>query len=51
MDLSIQKPVSVRGSHVAVDVYGEPDGPAIVIIPGVMADSATWAAVARSLSS
>nr|WP_221380047.1 alpha/beta hydrolase [Actinoplanes polyasparticus] len=49
MEQTIQKLVDVEGSWVSVDVYGDPDGPAIVVIPGAMADSATWAAVARQL--
>ena len=45
----IQKRVDVTGSWVSVDVHGEPDGPAIVVVPGVMADAAAWAQVARHL--
>ncbi|WP_198671635.1 alpha/beta fold hydrolase [Desertihabitans aurantiacus] len=39
----------VAGSGATVDVYGEPDGAAIVLVPGVMADAAAWAAVAEQL--
>jgi pimeloyl-ACP methyl ester carboxylesterase len=49
MEQLIQKLVEVDGSWVSVDVHGDPDGPVIVVIPGVMADSAGWAAVARQL--
>jgi len=49
MERSSQKQVAVDGSWVTVDVYGDRDGPAIVMIPGVLADSAAWAGVARHL--
>ncbi|WP_131847777.1 MULTISPECIES: alpha/beta hydrolase [unclassified Curtobacterium] len=49
MEQTTQKQVEVDGSWVTVDVYGEPDGPVIVIIPGVMADAAGWAPVAHHL--
>lgn len=49
MERSIQKRVEVGGSWVTVDVYGDPDGPAIVVIPGVMADAAAWRGVAEHL--
>ncbi|GAA0478973.1 hydrolase [Paractinoplanes deccanensis] len=49
MEQSIQNHVEVDGSWVTVDVYGDPDGPAIVLIPGAMADAAAWAAVAQHL--
>lgn len=49
MERTIQKCIEVDGSFLHVDVYGEPDGPAIVLIPGVMADAAGWADVARHL--
>lgn len=51
MERSIQKKVQVEGSWVTVDIYGDPDGHAIVIIPGVMADAVAWAPVAQSLNS
>lgn len=51
MEQMTQKVVPVLGSHVSVDVYGEPDGPAVVIVPGVMADAAAWGPVARALHS
>lgn len=50
MEQTIQKQIQVDGSWVAVDVYGEEDGPAIILVPGVMADAAGWAEVARQLS-
>ena len=40
MEQAIQKQIQVDGSWVAVDVYGEEDGPAIILVPGVMADAA-----------
>jgi len=49
MERTIQKHVEVDGSWVTVDVYGAANGPAIVVIPGVMADAAGWAAVAHHL--
>jgi pimeloyl-ACP methyl ester carboxylesterase len=30
-------------------VYGDPDGPAIIVVPGVMADAAAWSGVAHRL--
>lgn len=50
MDQTTQKLIPVRNGHLAVDIYGEPDGPAVVVIPGVMADAAAWAPVATALS-
>ncbi|MBK0331528.1 alpha/beta fold hydrolase [Brachybacterium sp. MASK1Z-5] len=49
MDQVNQKCVRFADSWVTVDVYGEDDGSALVLIPGVMADSAAWAEVARGL--
>ncbi|WP_045747408.1 alpha/beta fold hydrolase [Actinoplanes rectilineatus] len=49
MERSIQKYVEVDQGRVTVDVHGEPDQPAIVLIPGAMADAAAWSAVARHL--
>jgi len=49
MERTMQKRVEVDGSWVSVDVYGDVNGPAIVMIPGVMADAAGWAAVAQHL--
>ncbi|WP_217271369.1 alpha/beta fold hydrolase [Frigoribacterium sp. VKM Ac-2836] len=45
----IQNRVPVRGSEIAVDIYGNAEGPTILMIPGVMADAASWAAVAQRL--
>lgn len=45
----MQNKLEVNGSWVTVDFYGEPDGAAIVLIPGVMADAAAWREVARHL--
>jgi len=49
MERTMQKCVQVDGSWVTVDVYGPPDGAAIVVIPGAMADAAGWAEVAQRL--
>lgn len=49
MERTTQKRVEVEDSWVTVDVYGEPNGPTIVVIPGVMADAAGWADVAQRL--
>jgi len=49
MERTFQKSVAVKGSSVSVDVYGAPDGPALVVIPGAMADAAEWGAVAHGL--
>ncbi|MCP2266050.1 alpha/beta fold hydrolase [Promicromonospora thailandica] len=49
MERTIQKLVPVEGSSVSIDVYGEPDAPALVVIPGAMADAAEWGGVARDL--
>lgn len=49
MDRLIQKRVAVEGSSATVDVYGEPDGPAAILIPGVLADAQAWERVAQHL--
>jgi hypothetical protein len=49
MEQTTQKLIPVRGGHLTVDIHGEPDGPALVVIPGVMADAAAWAPVATAL--
>jgi len=49
MERSLQKYVPVGGSWVTADVYGDPDGPAAVLVPGALADAAAWAGVARRL--
>lgn len=46
-----QKWIETDDGPIAVDVHGEPDGPAMVIVPGVMADSAAWGAVAQHVRS
>ena len=38
------------GSWVSVDVYGDPGGAAIVVVPGAMSDAAAWRAVATGLA-
>ncbi|MFF1817755.1 alpha/beta fold hydrolase [Kribbella sp. NPDC058245] len=43
MERTIQKRFAVAGdSWVTVDVYGEPDAPGLVVVPGVMSDAHTW---------
>lgn len=44
-----QQRVTVEGSWVTVDVHGRPDGPALVIVPGVMSDAAEWRPVVSRL--
>lgn len=46
-----QKSIETDDGPIAVDVYGEPDGSAMIIVPGVMADSAAWGAVAQHVRS
>lgn len=45
----IQKQVTVNGSWITVDVYGDADKDAIVLIPGAMSDATAWRHVARHL--
>jgi hypothetical protein len=50
MEQTIQKRLPVGGdSWVTVDVYGEPDAPGLVVVPGVMSDAHTWRHVAGSV--
>ncbi|KOV93765.1 alpha/beta fold hydrolase [Streptomyces sp. NRRL B-3648] len=50
MERTIQKRLSVGGdSWVTVDVYGEPDTPGLVVVPGVMSDAHTWRDVAGAI--
>lgn len=49
MERLLQKRIAVRDSWVAVDVYGDPSGPAIVVIPGAMANAEAWGHFARRL--
>ncbi|MFJ1749571.1 alpha/beta fold hydrolase [Streptomyces sp. NPDC088116] len=50
MERTIQKKLSVGGdSWVTVDVYGEPDAPGLVVVPGVMSDAHTWRRVAGAI--
>ncbi|WP_416961984.1 alpha/beta fold hydrolase [Streptomyces sp. Agncl-13] len=47
MERTIQKRMPVgRGSWVTVDVYGDPDAPGLVVVPGVMSDAYAWSRVA-----
>ncbi|MFD8568772.1 alpha/beta fold hydrolase [Streptomyces sp. NPDC059639] len=50
MEQTIQKKVPVGGdSWVTVDVYGEPDAPGLVVVPGVMSDARAWGRVAGAV--
>ncbi|AHH97419.1 alpha/beta fold hydrolase [Kutzneria albida] len=50
MEQSIQKKLSVgENSWVAVDVYGDPDAPGLVVVPGAMSDAHAWRHVARAV--
>jgi len=50
MERTIQKKLSVGGgSWVTVDVYGEPDAPGLVVVPGVMSDAHAWSRVAGTI--
>jgi pimeloyl-ACP methyl ester carboxylesterase len=50
MEQTIQKRLMVGGnSWVTVDVYGEPDAPGLVVVPGVMSDARTWRHVAHAI--
>lgn len=50
MEQTIQKKVAVgEGSWVTVDVYGEPETPGLIVVPGVMSDAYAWRDVATTL--
>ncbi|MGW2488542.1 alpha/beta fold hydrolase [Streptomyces sp. NPDC001606] len=50
MERTIQKKLPVGGgSWVTVDVYGEPDAPGLVLVPGAMSDAHTWRHVAGAV--
>ncbi|NUQ95229.1 MAG: alpha/beta hydrolase [Streptomyces sp.] len=50
MERAIQKRLPVGGgSWVTVDVYGEPDAPGLVVVPGVMSDAQGWRRVADAI--
>lgn len=54
MERTIQKRLSVGGScgggsWVTVDVYGDPDAPGLVVVPGVMSDAYSWSRVAGAV--
>ncbi|MFK0261888.1 alpha/beta fold hydrolase [Streptomyces angustmyceticus] len=50
MEQTIQKRLTVGGgSWVTVDVYGEPDAPGLVVVPGAMSDARGWRHVATAL--
>ncbi|MEU5282708.1 alpha/beta hydrolase [Streptomyces sp. NPDC020755] len=50
MEQSIRKRFSVAGgSWVTVDVYGEPDAPGLVVVPGAMSDALGWRTVATAV--
>ncbi|MEU6868988.1 alpha/beta hydrolase [Streptomyces sp. NPDC046876] len=51
MERTIQKKIAVSGgSWVTADVYGEPDAPGLVVVPGVMSDAHTWRHVAGAIA-
>lgn len=50
MERSIQKILPVgKHSRVTVDIYGDPDTPGLVILPGVMSDAHAWRHVAQAI--
>ncbi|WP_336049066.1 alpha/beta fold hydrolase [Streptomyces sp. CA2R101] len=50
MEQTIQKRLSVGGgSWVTVEVYGEPDAPGLVVVPGAMSDAHGWRHVAAAV--
>ncbi|WP_097922003.1 alpha/beta fold hydrolase [Streptomyces sp. wa1063] len=50
MEQSIRKRLVVGdGSWITVDVYGEPDVPGLVVVPGAMSDALGWRAVATAV--
>ncbi|MER5888729.1 alpha/beta hydrolase [Streptomyces sp. NPDC001941] len=50
MERTIQKTIPVADdSWVTIDVYGDPDAPGIVVVPGAMSDAHTWRHVATAL--
>ena len=51
MEQMTQKWIETDDGRITVDVYGAPDAAAMIIIPGVMADSAAWATVAQRVTS
>lgn len=51
MEQAIQNSIHVGTSHLSLDVYGDPDAPAIVIVPGALSDAAEWGQVASALRS
>ncbi|MEU5299300.1 alpha/beta fold hydrolase [Streptomyces noursei] len=50
MEQTIQKELPVGGgSWVTVDVYGDPDVPGLVVVPGALSDAHEWRRVATAL--
>ncbi|MER6915608.1 alpha/beta hydrolase [Streptomyces sp. NPDC000594] len=50
MERTIQKRLSVGGgSWVTFDVYGEPDAPGLVVVPGGLSDAHAWRDVATAV--
>ncbi|USA00742.1 alpha/beta hydrolase [Streptomyces lydicamycinicus] len=50
MEQTIQKKWPVGGgSWVTVEVYGEPDAPGLVVVPGAMSDARAWRHVATAI--
>ncbi|MBZ4319220.1 alpha/beta fold hydrolase [Streptomyces huiliensis] len=52
MEQTIQKKVRVDGgdSWVTADVYGQPDAPGLVVIPGALSDAHAWRHVATTVT-
>jgi pimeloyl-ACP methyl ester carboxylesterase len=50
MEQTLRKKLPVSGgSWVTVDVYGEPDAPGLVVVPGAMSDARAWRHVAAAV--
>ncbi|GAB2809520.1 alpha/beta fold hydrolase [Streptomyces daliensis] len=50
MEQTIQKKLPVgEDSWVTVDVYGEPEAPGLVVVPGAMSDAHAWRRVATAI--
>jgi hypothetical protein len=51
MEQTVQKRLAVSGrSWVTVDVYGDPDAPGVIIVPGSMSDAHEWRNVAGAIT-
>lgn len=49
MERTLQNTLDVDGSWLTVDLYGQIDEAALVIVPGVLADAAAWSSVAEQI--